>query len=646
MNITPSLIRNFCLSLLFVSLLTKSVIADNNFSASYETKHKVIAIGDIHGAYQRFYDLLTELQLINEQGDWSGGNTYLVSLGDLLDRGAESRKVIDLVIKLQKQAKKSGGNVIQVLGNHELMVTTGDLRYVSKEEFSAFAQEESKKDRKALLSYFTLQHPELSEDELTQSFVKEYPPGYVGFVKAFSPQGEYGKWLREAMPLVKVNDSMFAHGGLSSALNGKSIQEINSSVESVWEYQDIISQLIDKGVLPLGTNYWTTLDYLYEKLQPYIEKNKANARSRHKSKSKNKLPKWTKDFNRLVELHDSFPFSDVSPMWYRGNAYCHPYSESFNMEKLLKQYNAKRIVIGHSPLYKTILSRMNEQVILADTGMLAEVYRGNATALRIHGDEVLTYTLGKDKFSSLQTEKARFSVGSSNMTDAEIEDFLLTGKVINSKKIGVGINNPKVITLEKNGKKIKALHKIFEPKVMSHRNSKERETIIDRYQNEIAAYRLDRILGLRQVPVAVERKLEGSRTGLLQYWVEDLVSEAKISDNKIQFSSQCPKLEQYRTRYIFDVLIYNDDRNDGNIVFSKNGHMLYLIDHTLAFSRSYDRPKMYRKVSLQLSNVFRQKLIGLKRELLDENLADVLSSRQLKAILKRRDLILEKATTP
>ncbi len=614
-------------------------MAEDNFSASYETKNKVIAIGDIHGAYQRFHDLLTELKLIDAQGNWSGGNTYLVSLGDLLDRGAESRKVIDLVIKLQQQAEKSGGKVIQVLGNHELMVTTGDLRYVSKAEFSAFAKDESKKERAALFNYFKLQHPDLSKNELNNSFNDSYPPGYAGFVKAFSTQGEYGQWLRLAMPVVKVNDSLFAHGGLSSELNDKSIEEINSTVKLVWEYQDIISRLTEKKILPLGTDYWTSLDYLFAKLQPYIKKNKANPRS--------KLPKWTNDFNRLVKLHESFPFSDVSPMWYRGNAYCHPYSESFNTEKLLKQFDSKRIVVGHTPLYKNIRSRLDEQVVLADTGMLKEVYRGNATALVIKGVDVSVYTLGDKALSPLQAETNNNSVGSSNMTDAEIEDFLLTGKVIKSKKIGIGINNPNVITLEKNGKTIRALHKVFEPQVMVHRSARDRRSkIVDRYQNEIAAYYLDRMLGLNQVPVSVERKLEDSKTGLLQYWVEGLISETKIHQDNIEFISQCPKLEQYRTRYIFDVLIYNDDRNDGNIAFSETDMMLYLIDHTLAFSSANARPQMYKKASLQLSSIFRDKLASLTRKNLDEKLTGILSGRQINAILERRNLILKTANNP
>ena len=604
-------------------------------SASYHAPNKVVAVGDIHGAYSRFHNLLRELKLIDEKDDWSGGDTYFVSLGDLLDRGAESRKVIDLVMKLQRQASKQGGQVIQVLGNHELMVVTGDLRYVSKAEFSAFAKDETKKQRKELLAYFKLQNPNLSKEEVAQQFEEAYPVGYGGFVKAFSPNGVYGKWLRKAAHVVKVNDSVFVHGGLSYELNGQTLEEINSITDAILEYQDIVENLTQKKVLPLATDYWTRLPYLQAYLAPYVE-----------GKNKKKLPKWVKDYNRLIELDKSFAFSDESPMWHRGNAYCHPYSESFNVERILKQLSAERVVIGHSPRFKHITSRFNNQVVLADTGMLEEVYRGNATALVIQGGDTQTFTLGDEGLKTLPQEKTRYSLGSNSMTDEEIEEFLLTGNVIDSKSIGTGITKPKVVTLEKDGKTIRAIHKVFTRTKNAHRDSQARGVIYDSYQNEIAAYRLDRLLGLNQVPVAVERKVEGSNTGLMQYWVEDLISETKREKEGIEFDSYCPQLQQFRTRFIFDILIYNDDRNDGNITYSKDGHILHLIDHTISFSTANTRPKMYQKASLLLSNEFRRKLESLNRDVLEEELSGVLNSRQIAAILKRRDLILKSAVSP
>jgi hypothetical protein len=100
---------------------------------------RIVAFGDVHGAFDQMFRLLRELQIVDASGNWSAGTTHLVSLGDLLDRGPQSRKVMDLLMKLQPQALAAGGRVHVVLGNHELMNLTGDLRYVSAGEYAAFA---------------------------------------------------------------------------------------------------------------------------------------------------------------------------------------------------------------------------------------------------------------------------------------------------------------------------------------------------------------------------------------------------------------------------------------------------------------------------------------------------------------------------
>ncbi len=641
MNILQSrawLITATWLAFIACGLLFNSASAKTNFSGQYSTPNKVVAIGDIHGAYDRFNAILKELKLIDDSDNWIGGNTYLVSLGDLIDRGEGSRQVLDLMIKIQKQAPESGGLVLQVLGNHELMVTTGDLRYVSVEEYAAFKDDETAQQRTDLLAQYKFENPDMAEDELLTKFTKEYPPGYVALVNAFSPKGKYGRWLRTALPVIKVNDSLFAHGGLSTDLAGMELAEINKMVKPIWEYQDIVQSLQSKKVLPLTTNYWTRTEYLNNKLLPYAEKKKKNSNAR--------MPSWAKHFVRLYQLEES-AFSDRSPMWYRGNAYCHPYSESFNTEGLLKSLDAKRIVVGHTPLYKQVRSRLDGQVILADTGMLKKAYNGNATALVFANNTIQVHSLGATELSPLLTEVNRFSVGSKSLSEAEIKDLLLTADITHSEKIGVGITDSSIVTLEKNGNKIRALLKTFDSdrRFETKKSSKGKNYVADRYQHEIAAYRLDRMLGLNLVPVAVKRQVD-NKTGLLQYWVENLRNEKDREEQNIEFNSYCPRLEQYISRYIFDVLIYNDDRNQTNLTFSKKGNMLYLIDHSIAFGLSKNPPKMYKKITLKLSSLFRKKLASLSQDNLQQQLGDVLHRTQIKAMIQRRDMILAKAKSP
>src|SRR5215469_10729313 len=99
---------------------------------------RVVAVGDVHGDYEQLVAVLKTAALIDDQLNWTGGKTHLVQNGDLLDRGPDSRKAMDLLIRLEKQAGEAGGYVHALIGNHEAMNVYGDFRYTSAGEFAAF----------------------------------------------------------------------------------------------------------------------------------------------------------------------------------------------------------------------------------------------------------------------------------------------------------------------------------------------------------------------------------------------------------------------------------------------------------------------------------------------------------------------------
>ena len=99
---------------------------------------RIVAVGDVHGDYEQFVKLLRGAGLLDKESKWAGGKAHLVQTGDVPDRGARSRDVMDLLMKLEKQAKKAGGYVHALIGNHEAMNMYGDLRYVHVGEFAAF----------------------------------------------------------------------------------------------------------------------------------------------------------------------------------------------------------------------------------------------------------------------------------------------------------------------------------------------------------------------------------------------------------------------------------------------------------------------------------------------------------------------------
>ena len=77
--------------------------------------------------------------LLDGAQKWTGGAAQLVQVGDVCDRGPRTSEVIELLIRLEKEARKSKGRVYGLIGNHEAMTMQGVLRYATPAEFAAFA---------------------------------------------------------------------------------------------------------------------------------------------------------------------------------------------------------------------------------------------------------------------------------------------------------------------------------------------------------------------------------------------------------------------------------------------------------------------------------------------------------------------------
>jgi hypothetical protein len=151
---------------------------------------RVVAVGDLHGDYEQTAAVLRSAGLIDVRERWSGGNTHLVQTGDVLDRGADGFKILDLLMRLEQEAARAGGRVHALIGNHEAMNLYGDLRYVSAEEWARFPRPD---DRRKLLA----------------------------------PGGKYGKWLRSRNAIVKIGRTLFVHAGIGPNYGEFSIREIN-----------------------------------------------------------------------------------------------------------------------------------------------------------------------------------------------------------------------------------------------------------------------------------------------------------------------------------------------------------------------------------------------------------------------------------
>ena len=125
--------------------------------AVYPPVQRIIAIGDLHGDSNAMFRALRLANIIDQNDDWIGGNTYVVQVGDILDcdrggskkcgTGAEEIEILDFLFQLNQKAQKKGGRVINILGNHELMNVLGNFRYASPQHTLALGGEQLRKSR-------------------------------------------------------------------------------------------------------------------------------------------------------------------------------------------------------------------------------------------------------------------------------------------------------------------------------------------------------------------------------------------------------------------------------------------------------------------------------------------------------------------
>ena len=182
---------------------------------------RVVAVGDVHGAYDRFVEILRAADLLDARLRWTGGRTHLVQLGDVVDRGPDSLKVLDLLERLQKDAARAGGAVHPLLGNHEVMRMLGDLRFVSPGEYAAFVSSRSTDLREAYVKRAAA---------INQPVIDPPPLGFVELRTNFGRNGRYGAWLRMLNAVVQINGIVFVHGGIGPETADLTCDAINQTV--------------------------------------------------------------------------------------------------------------------------------------------------------------------------------------------------------------------------------------------------------------------------------------------------------------------------------------------------------------------------------------------------------------------------------
>jgi hypothetical protein len=303
---------------------------------------RVVAVGDIHGDYAGFVSVLRAARIIDEKEKWIGGKTHLVQTGDVLDRGADSRKVMDLLMSLEKQAAKTGGRVHALIGNHEAMNLYGDLRYTTAGEFAAFRSGQSEEVRAAFRDSETKAQAAQAGDAVRKKWESEHPLGWVEHRVEFGPKGKYGKWIRSHQAVIKINGSLYMHGGISPRFAAFSLDQINDMVAA--ELNDF-SKINDKGAVT----------------------------------------------------------AEDGPLWYRGLSQDENAAPPDHVDRLLTTYGVSQVVVAHTPTAGAVLPRYAGKVLLIDVG-LSSYYGGHPVCLVQEGK--MTYAVHRGTRIALPSDAA------------------------------------------------------------------------------------------------------------------------------------------------------------------------------------------------------------------------------------------------
>lgn len=210
--------------------LSGPVAAQDTFPAA----DRIVAVGDVHGDFGQFVTVLRQAGLIDERNRWIGGRTHLVQTGDVPDRGPDTRKVLELLMELEGQAAKAGGQVHALIGNHEAMNILGDLRYVTPAEYEAFrsgtAEALQQRAFKALAD-----STRKDDAAYREQWLADHPLGWVEHRLAYEGNGRYGTWIRGHQAAIRIGDYLFVHGGIGPKVAGQSLAEMNRAVRQSLE---------------------------------------------------------------------------------------------------------------------------------------------------------------------------------------------------------------------------------------------------------------------------------------------------------------------------------------------------------------------------------------------------------------------------
>jgi hypothetical protein len=316
---------------------------------------RIVAVGDLHGDFAAWQDIARGAGIVDAKGHWAAGKTILVQMGDVTDRAPDSRKIVQSLQQLQREAPRKGGKVYVVLGNHEAMNLLGDNRYTTPGEYAAFTDGQSaarrdrvyEANRAQLEAAYLAQDPKITPDQVRAKWMAEHPLGWVEHRLAWGPTGELGQWATRNPAILRIGNTLFVHGGISAEYAKQPLDAVNKRVAAAMAAGDDSPASILTN--PLG-------------------------------------PLW---YRGLVTADP-----DAQAARAAAKPPAPPLTPDQELDAVLAAYGADRMVVAHTPSLKGIQITGNGRLARIDTGN-SRYYGGPLSWLEIAGSQMIPHTVAR-----------------------------------------------------------------------------------------------------------------------------------------------------------------------------------------------------------------------------------------------------------
>ena len=367
--------------------LTSLSLSGQSQAAAGQSR-RIVAIGDIHGALDGFAGILQAAGLIDATRHWSGGAAALVQTGDVFDRGDGVRGALDLLMQLEDEARRAGGRVEALLGNHEVMNLIGEFRDVSPGTFAAFSDQRSADRQKRAYDDYAKAAKKRQPKEAVLSredWNKTHPLGFVEYVDALGRRGKYGRWLRSHQVVTAIDGTLFMHAGINPEVTTGSLDDVNrTAARDLQVNDDARAALVQAQIV---TDY-ATLDEALEAAATEVQRIN-DALKTQSDLGAHVTREFVDKIQTFLLIGKSSLLAADGPLWFRGFAQWDD-TATPQVTSLATRLGVSRFVTGHTPSSPgRIKARFADRVFLIDTGMLSSYFKGGrGSALELQDGRV------------------------------------------------------------------------------------------------------------------------------------------------------------------------------------------------------------------------------------------------------------------